>query len=127
MKKIKRGEIYLACLDSGKGSEQMYVRPVLILQNNRGNKYSSTTIVACITSKIKNKAHLPTHFVLPKEVKLKEASMVMLEQVFSIDKTRLIKKICNVPSYTMNRIDKRILISLGIRGRRKGNIYDRKY
>ena len=63
--KVKRGEIYLADLSDGTGSEQKKVRPVLIIQNNLGNKYSPTTIVACLSSKTVTKANIPTHYHLP--------------------------------------------------------------
>ena len=62
--KVKRGDIFLADLDYPFGSEQGGVRPVLVIQNNRGNKYSPTTIVACITSRASSKAHLPTHYYI---------------------------------------------------------------
>ena len=103
--KIKKGDIYLADMDSAKGSEQGGVRPVLILQNNKGNKYSPTTIVACLTSRINTKKDLPTHYLLPIDIELKYPSMVMLEQIFTIDKSRLIKRITHVSKYDMHRIE----------------------
>ena len=69
MKKIKRGDIYLADMNPAIGSEQGGVRPVLIIQNNKGNKYSPTTIVACLTSRVHTKANLPTHYLLPDDIK----------------------------------------------------------
>ncbi len=87
--KIKRGEVYLADLSDASGSEQGKVRPVVIIQNNRGNKYSPTTIVACLSSKIYTKHHLPT-------------------QIRVIDKIRLLKKIGTVSRVDMLAIDRKI-------------------
>lgn len=112
IKKIKRGEIYLANMGTTSGSEQSGVRPVLIIQNNKGNKYSPTTIVACLSSKIETKAHLPTHYILPENIGLKYRSMVLCEQIKVIDKQRLIKKITKINKFHMNAIDLKIRISL---------------
>lgn len=87
MKEIKRGEIYAADFGAGFGSEQGGVRPVLILQNNTGNKYSPTTIVAAITSR-KTKTALPTHVAIMTSG-LKTESTVLLEQIRTIDNGRL--------------------------------------
>lgn len=89
--KIKRGEIYLADLGESLGSEQRNIRPVLIIQNNVGNKYSPTTIVSCLSSKVYTKAKIPTHYYISNNKDLKYPSMVMLEQIKVIDKSRLIK------------------------------------
>ena len=87
--KIKRGEVYLADLSDASGSEQGKVRPVVIIQNNRGNKYSPTIIVAAITAKL-GKTHMPTHVDLPaKYCNLERDSMVLLEQLRTIDKSRI--------------------------------------
>ena len=115
IKKIKRGEIYLADLTISTGSEQTGVRPVLIIQNNKGNKYSPTTIVACLSSKIETKAHLPTHYILPDNIGLKYKSMVLCEQIKVIDKTRIIKKIGKVRNIDMHYIDFKIRISLELK------------
>lgn len=114
MTKIKRGEIYLANLDPCIGSEQGSTRPVLIIQNNTGNKHSPTTIVACISAKLVKKAHLPTHYVIPVTTGLKSKSLVMLEQIRSIDQCRLQKYIGRVPDHVMCRINQKIAISLGL-------------
>ena len=119
MKKIKKGDIYLANMDPAIGSEQGGVRPVLIIQNNKGNKYSPTTIVACLTSRVHTKANLPTHYLLPDDIGLKYPSMVMLEQIFTIDKTRLIKWITRIPKTDMYRIEMQIRRSFDMRNRRK--------
>jgi len=118
MKKIKKGDIYLADMDPAIGSEQGGVRPVLIIQNNKGNRYSPTTIVACLTSRINTKKDLPTHYLLPDDIGLKYPSMVMLEQIFTIDKTRLIKWITRLDKYDMHRIEMQIRRSFDMRNRR---------
>lgn len=112
--KIKRGDIFLANLDNPLGSEQGGVRPVLVIQNNKGNKHSPTTIVACITSRAKTKAHLPTHYYVPSNAGLKDNSLIMLEQIKVIDKKRIIKKLGHISKSQMRSIDKRILISLDL-------------
>ena len=87
--KVKRGEVYLADLSDASGSEQGKVRPVVIIQNNRGNKYSPTVIAAAITSQM-NKTKLPTHIEIDSEqCGLKNNSVVLAEQIRTIDKSRL--------------------------------------
>jgi len=110
--KVKRGEVYLADLSDAFESEQGKVR---IIQNNRGNKYSPTTIVACLSSKIYTKHYLPTHHLLPESIGLKYKSMVMCEQIRVIDKSRLLKKIATVGRLDMMAIDRKIKISLDLR------------
>ena len=117
---IKRGEIYLANLDNPFGSEKGGIRPVLIVQNNLGNKYSPTLLVACITSKAHSKHHLPTHYVIPKHVGLKYDSLVMMEQIKVIDEKRIIKYIGKLSPKYMKILDKRLKISLGLIPIRKG-------
>ena len=112
--KIKRGQIYIADLDNVIGSEQGGTRPVLILQNNKGNKYSPTTIVSCITTKTNNKAHLPTHSFVPVSLGLETKSIVMLEQIRAIDKSRIHTYVGKVSPRYMSTIDKKIAISLGM-------------
>lgn len=112
--KIKRGDIYIADLGNVFGSEQGGIRPVLIIQNDKGNKYSPTTIVACITSRITTKAHLPTHYYVPPSANLRKNSLIMVEQIKVIDKERLIKKIGHLSSKQMFPVNKRVLISLGL-------------
>lgn len=113
--KVKRGDIYLADLSDANGSEQGKVRPVVVIQNNRGNKYSPTTIVACLSSKVYSKHHLPTHYLLPDGLGLKYKSMVMCEQIRVIDKSRLQKKIATIGRLDMMAIDRKIKISLDLR------------
>lgn len=113
-KDICRGDIYFANLDPVFGSEQGGTRPVLILQNNIGNKYSPTVIVAAITSAIDKKALLPTHCSI-KSAGLKYESIVLLEQLRTIDKERLSDKIGSIKGEDlMDQIDCCLSISLGL-------------
>ncbi len=102
---IKRGELYLADLTPSKGSEQGGVRPVLIIQNDIGNYYSPTTIVACLTSHVSSKPFLPTHVVIKANDKLQYDSIVMLEQLRTIDKIRLKKYIGTLSQNEMNQVN----------------------
>jgi mRNA interferase MazF len=113
-KLIQRGEIYFADLGEGIGSEQNGIRPVLILQNNIGNTYSPTTIVAVITSIIK-KTDLPVHIKLDKEISyLPQNSIVLLEQIKTIDKSRLLEKVSKLDDSLIELINKKLKISLGL-------------
>ena len=112
MKQIKRGEIYYANLCPIVGSEQGGIRPVVILQNNKGNLHSRTTIVAAITGEL-DKPNLPTHVIF-KTDRMKKKSVVLLEQIRTIDKSRLGRFVGTMEDKTMKRIDKAILISFGI-------------
>ncbi len=110
---IKRGELYYADLNPVIGSEQGGIRPVLVLQNDVGNKYSPTIIAAATTSKL-DKAKLPTHIELPREQSsLPKNSVVLLEQIRTIDKSRIKEKIGELPPEVMQRINDALLISLG--------------
>jgi mRNA interferase MazF len=110
---IKRGELYYADLSPVIGSEQGGIRPVLILQNDVGNKYSPTIIAAAVTSQI-NKAKLPTHIeISAKEYGLPKDSVILLEQIRTIDKRRLQEKIGVLDSHIMNQVNEALLISLG--------------
>lgn len=110
---IKRGDILLVMLNPSIGSEQGGKRPVVVLQNNIGNKYSPTIIVASITSK-QNKAKLPTHVEIEdyKECGLDKPSIVLLEQIETIDKSRIIKKLNSVNKDTIKKINAAIKISI---------------
>ena len=110
---IKRGEIYYADLSPVVGSEQGGVRPVLIVQNDVGNKYSPTVIAAAITSQ-QDKSNLPTHINLSAGNGLQKDSIVLLEQVRTIDKTRLKEKMGRLDNRAMNMVDKAISVSLGL-------------
>ena len=109
---IMRGDLFSACLDPVVGSEQGGIRPVLVVQNDIGNKYSPTIIAAAITSKI-NKAKLPTHIELPSAYGLAKDSVILLEQIRTLDKRRLKERIGELPPATMVRVNRAILISLG--------------
>ena len=112
---MKRGEIDRADLDPVVGSEQGGIRPVLIIQNDRGNLHSPTVIVAAITSR-QRKAHLPIHVVLPAEAcGLKQDSVVLLEQVRTLEKVRLSKYLGKVPAQVMAQVDAALALSLGTR------------
>lgn len=111
---IKRGEIYYADLSPVVGSEQGGMRPVLIVQNDVGNKFSPTVIAAAITSQ-RFKTNLPTHIrVNARECGLSKDSIVLLEQVRTIDKQRLKEKMGNLDERDMSRIDKAISVSFGL-------------
>lgn len=111
---VRRGEIYFADMGEGIGSEQNGIRPVLVLQNDVGNKYSPTTIVALITS-ISKKMNLPVHYEIRKETSnLPQDSVVLLEQIRTIDKQRLLKKVSHLTDNQMETINRKILISLGM-------------
>lgn len=110
---VKRGEIYFADLSPVVGSEQGGVRPVLVIQNNVGNKYSPTVIVSAITSQL-SKAKLPTHIELSSQIyHLPKDSVVLLEQIRTLDKRRLKEKITTVDEKKMKEVNRAILISLG--------------
>ena len=112
---VKRGDLYYADLSPVVGSEQGGVRPVVIMQNDIGNKYSPTTIVAAITSQL-NKAKLPTHVgVSAQEFGLPKNSVVLSEQIRTIDKERLREKIGCFKNGAMGQIDKAARISLGLK------------
>ena len=111
--KIKRGEIYYADLSPAVGSEKGGVRPVLILQNDTGNRHSPTTIVAAITSQEK-KAALPTHVPIEAEG-LRQKSTVLLEQIRTIDKKRLAEYVGRLDKETMGKVDHAIITSFGIK------------
>ncbi len=109
---VKRGELYYADLSPVVGSEQGGIRPVLIVQNDVGNKYSPTIIAVAITSKI-NKAKLPTHIELPSAYGLAKDSVILMEQMRTLDKKRLKERIGELPPSTMTKVNRAILISLG--------------
>lgn len=111
---VKRGDIFYADLSPVIGSEQGGIRPVLVVQNDIGNKFSPTVICAAITSKI-NKAKLPTHVEIDAtEYELVRNSVILLEQIRTIDKKRLKEKICHLDSELMKQVDKALKLSLSI-------------
>jgi len=111
---VKRGDIYYADLSPVIGSEQGGIRPVLIIQNDVGNKYSPTVIAAAITSQI-NKAKMPTHIELPaSEYGLYKDSVVLLEQIRTIDKRRLREKVAHLDKVLMEDVNSALAVSFGI-------------
>jgi len=111
---IKRGDIFYADLSPVVGSEQGGMRPVLIVQNDTGNKHSPTVIAAAITSQI-NKARLPTHIELgAKSYGLSKDSVVLLEQIRTLDKKRLKERMGQVDNNLMDRVDNAIAVSFGL-------------
>ncbi len=111
---VKRGDIYYADLSPVIGSEQGGIRPVLIIQNDVGNKYSPTVIAAAITSQI-NKAKMPTHIELSaSDYGLYKDSVILLEQIRTIDKKRLREKVAHIDKKLMKTVDEALSISFGI-------------
>lgn len=111
---VKRGDIFYADLSPVVGSEQGGTRPVLIVQNDTGNKHSPTVIAAAITSQT-NKAKLPTHIELSgRSVGLTKDSVVLLEQIRTIDKRRLREHMGRLDENMMNRVDNAIAVSFGL-------------
>ena len=111
---VKRGDIYYADLSPVVGSEQGGIRPVLVIQNDIGNKYSPTVIAAAITSQI-NKAKMPTHIELAaKDYGLNKDSVILLEQIRTIDKRRLREKIGRIDDGLMASVNNALSISFGL-------------
>ena len=111
---VKRGDIYYADLSPVVGSEQGGVRPVLIVQNDTGNRHSPTVIAAAITSQT-GKARLPTHIsVAPLSCGLPKESVILLEQVRTLDKRRLREKMGHVEENVMEKVDLAIAVSFGL-------------
>lgn len=111
---VKRGDVYYADLSPVIGSEQGGIRPVLVLQNNVGNKYSPTIIISAITSQI-NKSKLPTHIEInATDFGLSKDSVVLLEQIRTIDKKRLREKIGHLNEDVMHQVNEALQISFGM-------------
>ncbi|KIH70466.1 type II toxin-antitoxin system PemK/MazF family toxin [Salinicoccus roseus] len=111
---MKRGEVYLADLSPVQGSEQGGKRPVVIIQNNVGNYHSPTVIVAAITGRI-NKAKIPTHVEISKDTyNLDKDSVILLEQIRTVDKKRLREKLTYLNEEKMKEVDKALMISLDL-------------
>ena len=114
MERIVRGEIVVANLEPVEGSEQGGIRPVLIIQNDTINKHAPTTIIAPITSKIYTKEY-PTNVIIKKEdSKLKLDSTILLNQIRTIDKKRIVRKIGVLDNFTMNKVDRAVKVSLSL-------------
>ncbi|GCF74456.1 mRNA interferase [Bacillus cereus] len=111
---VKRGDVYFADLSPVVGSEQGGVRPVLVIQNDIGNRFSPTVIVAAITAQIQ-KAKLPTHVEIDaKKYGFERDSVILLEQIRTIDKQRLTDKITHLDEVMMSRVDEALQNSLGL-------------
>ena len=113
---VKRGEIYYADLSPVVGSEQGGIRPVLIVQNDIGNRHSPTVIAAAITSRL-DKAKLPTHISLDAAtVGLNRDSVILLEQIRTLDKSRLRERMGRLDEGTMSAVDNALAVSIGLGG-----------
>ena len=111
---INRGDLYSACLDPVVGSEQGGIRPVLVIQNDVGNRHSPTVIVLAITGQI-NKARLPTHVPVPAEGNgLMKDSVILAEQIRTLDKRRLRERIGTIAPEVMDKVSQALRISLGV-------------
>lgn len=110
---VKRGEIWLVGLDPAIGHEIKKTRPALVVQNDRGNKYGSTTIVAPLTSQSLDHTY-PFEVLIEKKKGIPKQSKVLLNQIRTVDKARLIKKISSIPLNSMRDVDSALKISLGL-------------
>ena len=118
---IKRGDIFYADLSPVKGSEQGGIRPVLIIQNDVGNYYSPTVIAAAITGR--KKKRMPTHVILRHNTnRLHRTSLVMLEQIRTIDRTRLVEYIGSADGKSMKTVDEALAVSLGLNLSKQKNL-----
>ena len=118
---IKRGDIFYAELNPVIGSEQGGTRPVLVISNNTGNRHSPTVIVAAITSRVHTKAKLPTHTEVRDFEGLDKDSVILLEQIRTIDKQRLKQYMGLMPDNIMARVDKALAISISLNNRPERN------
>src|SRR3989344_9384805 len=109
---IKRGDIFLANLEPIKGNEQGGIRPILVIQNDISNKYSPVTIIAAITSKIYVKEFPTNVFISKRDSGLDKDSTIMLNQIRTIDNSRIIKKLSTLDSNIMNKVDLAMKVSL---------------
>jgi mRNA interferase MazF len=115
---FRRGEIYFADLDPHYGSEQGGKRPVIVIQNNTGNKFAPTVIVAAVTSKVSKKPNQPTHVLIDRNPAFSRPSMVLLEQIFTIDKERIQRLLGQTTPDEMYQIDEALMNSLDLNGGR---------
>jgi mRNA interferase MazF len=111
---MRRGDIFWADLDPVRGSEQGKIRPVLIIQNDVGNENSPVTIIACITSNLARKDYPTNVFISAKETGLTSDSVVLLNQIRTVDKARLTRKIGHVPDKRMLEVDEALKISIDL-------------
>ncbi len=117
---IKRGDIFYVDLNPVVGSEQGGTRPVLVISNDIGNRHSPTVIVAAITSRVHTKAKLPTHTAVNDFEGLDKDSIILLEQIRTIDKQRLKQHMGMMPENIMARVDKALAISISLNNRPNG-------
>ena len=121
---VRRGDIFYADLSPVVGSEQSGVRPIVVIQNDIGNKYSPTIIAVAITSKVKNK--MPTHIEIEgAKYGLEKDSVILAEQIRTLDKSRLKEKVGRLDKKTLEKVKKAIEISCGLRGKLTFNEYVR--
>ena len=115
---FRRGEIYFADLDPHYGSEQGGKRPVIVIQNNTENKFAPTVIVAAVTSKVSKKPNQPTHVLIEKNPAFSRPSVVLLEQIFTIDKERIQRLLGQTTPDEMYQINEALMNSLDLNGGR---------
>ena len=115
---FRRGEIYFADLDPHYGSEQGGKRPVIVIQNNTGNKFVPTVIVAAVTSKVSKKPNQPTHVLIEQNPAFSRPSVVLLEQIFTIDKERIQRLLGQTTPDEMHQINEALMNSLDLNGGR---------
>lgn len=115
---FRRGEIYFADLDPHYGSEQGGKRPVVVIQNNTGNKFAPTVIVAAVTSKVSKKPNQPTHVLIEQNPAFSRPSVVLLEQIFTIDKERIQRLLGQTTPDEMHQINEALMNSLDLNGGR---------
>ena len=115
---FRRGEIYFADLDPHYGSEQGGKRPVIVIQNNTGNKFAPTVLVAAVTSKVTKKPKQPTHVLIDRNPAFSRPSMVLLEQIFTIDKERIQRLLGQTTPDEMYQINEALMNSLDLNGGR---------
>ena len=115
---FRRGEIYFADLDPHYGSEQGGKRPVIVIQNNTGNKFAPTVIVAAVTSKVSKKPNQPTHVLIDRNPAFSRPSIVLLEQIFTIDKERIQRLLGQTTPDEMYQINEALMNSLDLNGGR---------
>lgn len=115
---FRRGEIYFSDLDPHYGSEQGGKRPVIVIQNNTGNKFAPTVIVAAVTSKVSKKPNQPTHVLIEQNPAFSRPSVVLLEQIFTIDKERIQRLLGQTTPDEMHQINEALMNSLDLNGGR---------
>ena len=124
---FRRGEIYFADLDPHYGSEQGGKRPVIVIQNNTGNKFAPTVIVAAVTSKVSKKPNQPTHVLIEQNPAFSRPSVVLLEQIFTIDKERINSFMGMTSEWEMAQIEKALKCSLALdrenMNQERGNLF----